>query len=262
MDNTLGLLRKELLIRKGELQESLHFASLEKIFIEERIYKDRNFEQAKDMDAACAHIDERLTPFYPQMIREVTQDDILKLMDIKMARILKFNKDKANDAIARMKDEIARIDRDLDNMVEVTCNWFRMLKAKYGDEHPRHTELRNFDTIVATKVVEANEKLYINREEGFIGTSLKKTNSLPTVPTSTMPSFSTATELIKSSVSATKRSWAKRKEARRKRKSRNHPCRSVQAQRQTDDLQRSLPGRQGRFLLHQTFQCDFHHPRP
>ena len=73
-----------------------------------------------------------------------------------------------------MKDEIARIDRDLDNMVEVTCNWFRMLKAKYGDEHPRHTELRNFDTIVATKVVEANEKLYINREEGFIGTSLKK----------------------------------------------------------------------------------------
>lgn len=159
VDNTLGLLRKELLIRKGELQESLHFASLEKIFIEERIYKDRNFEQAKDMDAACTHIDERLTPFYPQMIREVTQDDILKLMDIKMARILKFNKDKANDAIARMKDEIARIDRDLDNMVEVTCNWFRMLKAKYGDEHPRHTELRNFDTIVATKVVEANEKL-------------------------------------------------------------------------------------------------------
>ena len=103
VDNTLGLLRKELLIRKGELQESLHFASLEKIFIEERIYKDRNFEQAKDMDAACAHIDERLTPFYPQMIREVTQDDILKLMDIKMARILKFNKDKATDAIARYK---------------------------------------------------------------------------------------------------------------------------------------------------------------
>ena len=114
-----------------------------------------------------------------------------------MARILKFNKDKANDAIARMKDEIARTDRDLDNMVEVTCNWFRMLKAKYGDEHPRHTELRNFDTIVATKVVEANEKLYINREEGFIGTSLKRTNSLPTVPTSTMPLCSTATELIK-----------------------------------------------------------------
>ena len=174
VNNTLELLRKELLIRKGELQESLHFATLEKIFIEERIYKDRQFEQAKDMDAACAHIDERLTPYYPQMIREVTKEDILKLMDIKMARILKFNTDKANDAIVRMKEDIARIDHDLNNMTEVTCNWFRMLKAKYGDEHPRHTELRNFDTIVATKVVEANEKLYINREEGFIGTSLKK----------------------------------------------------------------------------------------
>ncbi len=174
VDNTLELIRKELLIRKGELRESLHFASLEKIFIEERIYKDKGFEQAKDMDAACAHIDERLTPFYPQMIREVTKDDILKLMDIKMARILKFNKEKANDAIARMEDEIRRIDRDLNNMTEVTSEWFRMLKAKYGHEHPRHTELRNFDTIVATKVVEANEKLYLNREEGFIGTSLKK----------------------------------------------------------------------------------------
>ena len=174
VDNTMDLIRKELLIRKGELQESLHFASLEKIFIEERIYKDKQFEQAKDMDAACAHIDDRLTPYYPQMIREVTKDDILKLMEIKMARILKFNKEKANDAIVRMEEEIARIDRDLNNLVEVTSDWFRLLKTKYGEEHPRHTELRNFDTIVATKVVEANEKLYINREEGFIGTSLKK----------------------------------------------------------------------------------------
>ena len=174
VDNTMELIRKELLIRKGELEESLHFASLEKIFIEERIYKDRAFEQAKNMDIACEHIDERLTPFYPQMIREVTKEDILRLMDIKMARILKFNKDRADEAIARMKDEIARIDRNLNNMVEVTSDWFRMLKEKYGPAHPRRTELRNFDTIEATKVVEANEKLYINREEGFIGTSLKK----------------------------------------------------------------------------------------
>lgn len=174
VNNTLELIRKELLIRKGELMESLHFASLEKIFIEERIYKDRQFEQAKDMDSACAHIDERLTPFYPQLLREVTKDDILRLMEIKMARILKFNKDYANDAIAKMESEIARINRDLDNIIEVTCDWFRMLKAKYGEDHQRRTELRNFDTIVATKVVEANEKLYINREEGFIGTSLKK----------------------------------------------------------------------------------------
>ncbi len=174
VDHTRELLRQELLIRKGELQESLHFASLEKIFIEERIYKDRQFEQAPTMDKACEHIDERLTPYYPQLIREVTKDDILRLMEIKMARILKFNKDKANEAIARMEEEIARIDNDLAHMKEVTCSWFTMLKERYGAQFPRRTELRNFDTIVATKVVEANEKLYINREEGFIGTSLKK----------------------------------------------------------------------------------------
>ena len=174
VDNTLTLLRRELEIRKGELQESLHFASLEKIFIEERIYKDRAFELAKDMDAACAHIDERLTPFYSQFIREVSKDDILRLMEIKMGRILKFNSDKANEAIARMNGEIAEIDRELGDMVEVTSRWFGMLKEKYGKEHPRLTEIRNFDTIEATKVVEANEKLYINRDEGFIGTGLKK----------------------------------------------------------------------------------------
>ena len=121
VDNTQELLRRELLIRRGELMESLHFASLERIFIEERIYKDRPFEQAKDMDAACAHIDERLTPYYPQFVREVTKEDILRLMEIRMARILKFNKDKAEELIARMKDEVARIDRDLGNMVEVTA---------------------------------------------------------------------------------------------------------------------------------------------
>lgn len=174
VDNTKELIRKELLIKRGELTESLHFASLEKIFIEERIYKDRQFEQAKDMDAACEHIDERLTPFYPKMIREVTKEDILRLMEIKMARILKFNKEKADQAIARMQEEIALIDRDLNNLTEVTANWFRFLKEKYGATHQRRTELRNFDTIVAAKVVEANEKLYINREDGFIGTSLKK----------------------------------------------------------------------------------------
>ena len=172
--HTMDLLRKELEIRKHELQEQLHFASLEKIFIEERIYKDRKFEQAPDMDAACAHIDERLTPFYPQMIREVTKDDILRLMDIKMARILKFNKDKADELMARLKAEIADIDRKLADMVEVTADWFRYLKQKYGAAHPRLTEIKNFDTIEATKVVEANEKLYINRNEGFIGTALKK----------------------------------------------------------------------------------------
>ncbi|WP_321333690.1 DNA gyrase/topoisomerase IV subunit A [uncultured Bacteroides sp.] len=174
VDNTLALLQQELEIHKGELQESLHFSSLEKIFIEERIYKDKEFEQAKNMDAACAHIDQRLTPFYPKFIREVTKEDILKLMEIKMGRILKFNSDKADEIIARMKDEIAEIDKHLANIVEYATDWFRMLKDKYGKNFPRHTELRNFDNIEAAKVVEANEKLYINREEGFIGTALKK----------------------------------------------------------------------------------------
>ena len=174
VDNTLALLRQELEIHKGELQESLHFASLEKIFIEERIYKDKEFEQSKDMDAACEHIDNRLTPFYPQFIREVTKEDILRLMEIKMGRILKFNTDKAEEIIAKMKSDIAEIDAHLANIVGYTIDWYQMLKDKYGKNFPRQTELRSFDTIEATKVVEANEKLYINREEGFIGTALKK----------------------------------------------------------------------------------------
>ena len=173
-DRTKGLIRQELEIRKGELLEQLHFASLEKIFIEERIYKDRKFEQAPDVDSVCAHIDERLTPYYPQLVREVTKDDILKLLEIKMQRILKFNKDKADELMARIKAEIEQIDRDLNNLVEVTANWFRFLKEKYGKDHPRQTEIRNFDTIEAAKVVEANQKLYINRTDGFIGTGLKK----------------------------------------------------------------------------------------
>lgn len=174
VNNTRDLLRKELEIQKNETLETLHFASLEKIFIEERIYKDKQFEQAENMDIACEHIDERLTPFYPQFVREVTKEDILRLMEIKMARILKFNKDKADELIARLKAEIEEIDNHLAHLTEYTIEWYRHLKNKYGKDFPRRTEIRNFDTIVATKVVEANEKLYINREEGFIGTGLKK----------------------------------------------------------------------------------------
>ena len=173
-DRTKDLIRQELEIRKGELLEQLHFCSLEKIFIEERIYKDKKFEQAPNVDAVCEHIDERLTPYYPQMIRGVTKDDILRLLEIKMQRILKFNKDKADELMARIQAEIEEIDRDLANLVEVTAQWFQFLKDKYGKDYPRLTEIRNFDTIEATKVVEANQKLYINRQDGFIGTGLKK----------------------------------------------------------------------------------------
>ena len=174
VDNTKHLLQRELEIHRAEVMEALHFASLEKIFIEERIYKDAEFEQAKSMDAACEHIDLRLTPYYPTFVREVTKDDILRLMEIKMARILKFNSDKAEEQIARMKADIAETDRHLASLTEYTVDWFRMLREKYGKNFPRRTELRSFDVIEATKVIEANEKLYINREEGFIGTGLKK----------------------------------------------------------------------------------------
>ena len=173
-DNTLSLLQKELEIEKGELEETLFFASLEKIFIEERIYKDKEFEQAASMDEAIAHVDRRLTPFKPQFIREVTRDDILKLMEIKMARILKFNTQKCEEQILQIKTDIARIQDHLAHIVDYTIQWFQMLKEKYGKRYPRLTEIRSFDTIQATKVAEANEKLYINRAEGFIGTSLKK----------------------------------------------------------------------------------------
>lgn len=174
VEHTKDLIRQELEIRKGELLEQFHFLSLERIFIEERIYKDKKFEQAPSVDAVCEHIDERLTPYYTQLVREVTKDDILKLLEIKMQRILKFNKDKADELAARIKAEIEEIERDLANLTEVTANWFQFLKDKYGKDHPRLTEIRNFDTIEASKVAEANQKLYINRADGFIGTGLKK----------------------------------------------------------------------------------------
>lgn len=174
VDRTMGLLRKELQIRRGELLEQLFFASLERIFIEQRIYKEKKFEQAADMNEAVAFVDLKLTPFKPDFIREVTRDDILRLMEIKMQRILKFNKDKADEFIARIKAEVAEIEHDLEHMTDVTINWFMFIKNKYGNEHPRHTEIRSFDTIDSAKVVEANQKLYINRQEGFIGTGLKK----------------------------------------------------------------------------------------
>ena len=137
VDNTLSLLREELNIQRNEAMETLHFASLEKIFIEERIYKDKQFEQAENMDEACKHIDERLTPYYSQFVREVTKEDILKLMEIKMARILKFNTDKADEFIAKLKKDIAQIDEHLAHIVDYTIDWYLYLKEKYGKNFPR-----------------------------------------------------------------------------------------------------------------------------
>lgn len=174
VDRTMRIFHDEFMIQRGETLESLHFASLEKIFIEQRIYKDKEFENADSMAAAIAHVHKRLSPFVKDFYREVSDDDILRLMEIKMARILKFNTEKADNYIATLNERIAEIDYKLEHMVEHTIGWFEHLKSKYGEKFPRNTQIRNFDTIVAAKVVEANEKLYINREEGFIGTNLKK----------------------------------------------------------------------------------------
>ena len=174
VDHTQALLRRELEIRKGELEEQLFFNSLERIFIEERIYKEQKFETSKTMDEVVAFVDSKLEPFKKDFIREVKREDILRLLEIKMQRILKFNKDKADELIQKIEAEIAEIDKDLSEMVRVTIEWFKHLKAKYGKDYPRRTEIKSFDTIVAAKVVDANEKLYIDRKGGFIGTDLKK----------------------------------------------------------------------------------------
>ncbi|WP_346749171.1 DNA gyrase/topoisomerase IV subunit A [Prevotella jejuni] len=173
-EHTKALLQLELEIRKHELEEQLFYNSLERIFIEDRIYKERKFETAKNIDEVVDFVDSKLEPYKKTFIREVTRDDIIRLLEIKMQRILKFNKDKADELIQKIKAEIAEINKDLSEMVRVTIEWFTHLKEKYGKDHPRRTEIKSFDTIVAAKVVDANEKLYIDSQEGFIGTGLKK----------------------------------------------------------------------------------------
>ncbi len=174
VDTTKNLLKRELEIQRGEIEENLHFASLERIFIEERIYKDKEFEEGESMDDVLLHIEKRLEPFTKSLIRDITRDDLLKLMEIKMKRILKFNSEEADRLIASYKERIAAINNHLAHLVDYTIAWYTSLKEKYGDAYPRRTVIRGFDNIEAAKVAEANERLYINREEGFIGTSLKK----------------------------------------------------------------------------------------
>ena len=174
VDRTMGLLRRELQIRRDELMEQLFFASLERIFIEERMYKEKAFEQAPDQKAVLKFLDKKFEPFKSNLVREIRDDDYLRLLEIKMQRILKYNKDKADQLITKIKAEVKGIDHDLAHMVDVTVAWYDHLRETYGADHPRRTEIRSFDTIEAAKVVEANEKLYINRQDGFVGTGLKK----------------------------------------------------------------------------------------
>ena len=180
VDSTREILRAELEIQLSEVKEMLHFASLERIFIEERIYKDKEFEQSNSKEEAIAHIDRRIEPWKPKLLREVTHEDFERLFEIKMGRILKFNVQQAEENIAAYNDRIAHLNSELSHITEYTIRWFETLKEKYGADHPRKTVIRNFENIAAATVAEANEKLYINREEGFIGTSLKKDEYLCT----------------------------------------------------------------------------------
>jgi topoisomerase-4 subunit A len=176
-DQTVELLRQELEIRRGELLEALLYASLEKIFIEERIYKDKEFEESETVDLAIAHIDRRIEPWKPSFVRPIVRDDLLRLLEIKMARILKFNSKKAEENIAALNREIEQIKHHLEHIVQYAIDYFERIKEKYGANRHRRTEIRNFDNIVAAKVAVANSKLYIDREEGFMGIALKKTQA-------------------------------------------------------------------------------------
>lgn len=170
--NTVELLRAELNIRRLELMENLLFASLEKIFIENRIYHD--IEECESWEDVLLTIDKGLEPYKPDFYREIVQDDILRLTEIKIKRISKFNSFKADEYIRNQGDEKAQVEHYLANLTEYAIEYFRNIKRKYGKNRDRKTELRNFDTIEAVMVAAANQKLYVNRIEGFAGTNLKK----------------------------------------------------------------------------------------
>jgi topoisomerase IV subunit A len=171
-DKAVELLKSELEIRKGELEEEWHMSSLEKIFIEERIYHD--IEECETWEAVITAIDKGLDPFKKLLLREVTREDIIQLTEIKIKRISRFDVKKANEHIKGIETELEEVKNHLQNIISFAINYFRQIKKKYGKGKERRTELRSFDTIEATKVVANNAKLYINYKEGFIGTGLKK----------------------------------------------------------------------------------------
>ncbi len=173
-ENTKSLLKWELEIEKAELEERYFYTSLEKIFIENRIYKESGYETAPNKEKLIAFVDKALTPWKPQLIREVKTEDIEKLFDIRMIRITKFDSKKADELMRDLDRKIKETVKNLNHLTDYTIAWFESLKQKYGANYPRRTEVRNFANINVKTVVEANEKLYINREEGFIGTGLKK----------------------------------------------------------------------------------------
>jgi topoisomerase IV subunit A len=171
-DRTVELLKTELEIRKAELQEEWHMSSLEKIFIEERIYRD--IEESETWEAVITDIDKGLKPFKKRLLREVTREDIIKLTEIKIKRISRFDVKKADEHIKGLEVELEEVKNHLKNIIPYTINYFKQIKKKYGKGRERKTEIRSFDTIQAAKVVANNARLYINYKEGFIGTGLKK----------------------------------------------------------------------------------------
>ncbi|HSP12683.1 MAG TPA: DNA gyrase/topoisomerase IV subunit A [Salegentibacter sp.] len=171
-DHTLSLLKSELEIKLDEFEEQWHFASLERIFIENRIYRD--IEEEETWAGVIEAIDKGLKPFTKHLKREVTEEDIIRLTEIRIKRISKFDIDKAQQKIDTLEGEIAQIKHYLDNLVEFAIDYFKKLKKDYGQEQDRKTKLRIFDDIEATKVIIRNTKLYVNRKEGFVGTALKK----------------------------------------------------------------------------------------
>jgi topoisomerase-4 subunit A len=171
-DQTVALLKAELNIRKGELQEEWHMSSLEKIFIEERIYRD--IEECETWESVIETIDKGLIPFKKELLREVTRDDIIQLTEIKIKRISKYDAKKADEHISGVETELDEVKNHLKNIIPYTINYFKQIRKKYGKGRERKTEIRSFDTIEATKVVANNAKLYVNYKEGFVGTGLKK----------------------------------------------------------------------------------------
>ncbi len=171
-ERTVDLLKSELEIQLNELEEQWHFLSLERIFIENRIYRD--IEEKTTREDVIKAVDDGLKPFVKNLKRAVTEDDILRLLDIRIMRISKFDSNKAQDKIEALEGDIEQVKFDLDHLIDFAIAYFTKLKEKYGKGRERLTELRTFDNIEATKVVLRNTKLYVNKEEGFIGTGLKK----------------------------------------------------------------------------------------
>ena len=174
VEHTKALLKWELEIAKAELEEQYFFTSLEKIFIENRIYKEKGYEDAPDKEKLIAFVDKALEPWKEKLIREVRREDIERLFEIRMIRITRFDSKKADELMRDLDKKIKATIKNLKNLNDYTITWFESLKTKYGHLYSRRTEVRNFANINIKTVVEANEKLYINRTEGFIGTGLKK----------------------------------------------------------------------------------------